>query len=402
MTRPGPERRQDAALTLAFVSLGAVSAAIPASLPGSALRLGVDASDLLPSVSLLFLGLFAGVVAVAFVRPGGAGTLLPVGSGLEAAGLAGVAAAPSVPVFLGAALVTGIGFGLVEASATALTRARSAHGTPARLSALNGASAVAAAVAPLLLLAGQRVLWVPILVIAAVPAGAAALAAVARASWPLSADSERARAVGVPPETGAGAGALILLAAALFLFVGAETLLAGWSSTLPAHLLRLPVSAAAAGTTVFWTLMAVGRFACTALLARGIRASVYLPVAALVAAAFGLLGAAVGQGVGAVLLVAAVVVCVAPGYALLLGSALAVTASRSAARTSSALVAVGAAGGSAISFAVAATVGDAPAALLVVVSCLLAGCAVLSVLGVRRGGAVIPEDDESLRKVRPD
>lgn len=402
MTRPGPERRQDAALTLAFVSPGAVSAAIPASIPGTAVRMGVEAADLLPSVSLLFLGLFAGVVAVAFVRPGGAGSLLPLGSGLEAAGLIVVALAPSVPVLLCAALLTGIGFGLVEASATALTRARSAYGTPARLSALNGASAVAAALAPLLLLAGQRALWVPILVIAAVPAVAAALAAVARASWPLSADGTAARTDGVRPEPGAAFGALVLLAAALFLFVGAETLLAGWSSTLPAHLLGLPASAAAAGTTVFWTLMAVGRFACTALLARGVRPAIYLPVAALVAAALGLVAAVIGQGVGAVLLVAAIVVCVAPGYALLLGSALAVTPPGGAARISSALVAVGAAGGSAISFAVAATVGDAPAAVLVVVACLLAGCAALAVLGARRGEAVIPKDDESFRKVRPD
>ncbi|NUU05030.1 hypothetical protein [Leifsonia sp. C5G2] len=407
MTRPGPERRQDAALTLAFVSLGAVSAAIPASLPAAATRLGVAAADLLPSVSLLFLGLFAGVVVVAVARRGSARTMLPVGSGLEAAGLIAVACAPSVPVFLGAALATGIGFGLVEASATALTRARSAHGTPARLSALNGASAVAAAGAPLLIVAGQGAPWAPLLAIALVPAGAAVTGTVVRTGWPGSPDGAPSRARGAGSGAGAGSGPgvrgrVTLLAVALFLFVGAETILAGWSSTLPAQLLDIAPAAAAAGTTVFWTLMAVGRFACTALLARGVRPAVYLPVAALVAAVLGSAGAAVGRGVGAALLVAAVVVCVAPGYALLMGCALAVTPPGGAARISSALVAVGAAGGSAISFVVAATVGAAPAAVLLVVSLLLAGCAVLSVLGVRRGGAVIPEDDESLRMVRPD
>ncbi|MDN4599216.1 MFS transporter [Leifsonia virtsii] len=384
MTRPGPERRQDAALALAFVSLGAVSAAIPASLPGTAARLEVPAADLLPSVSLLFLGLFAGVLVVAVARRGSAGTVLPFGSGLEAAGLVVAAFAPSVPVFHGAALLTGIGFGLVEASATALTRARSASGTPARLSALNGASAVAAAVAPLLLVAGQGALWAPILVIAAVPAAAAVSGAVARGSWHGSVPEGTSRA-GSAVSGSRVRGGVALLPVALFLFVGAETILAGWSSTLPGRLLGIPPAAAAAGTAVFWTLMAVGRFACTALLARGVRPGVYLPVAALAAAALALVAAVVGQGVGAVLLVAAVVVCVAPGYALLLGSALALTPPEGAARISGALVAIGAAGGSAISFAVAATVADAPAAVLVVVACLLAGCAVLSVLGHRRG-----------------
>lgn len=368
MTRPGPERLQDATLLLAFASLGAVSAAIPASLPGTAARLGIAAADLLPGVSLLFLGLFVGVVVVAIPRRGKAGTLLWIGCGLETVGLLAVGCAPSAAVFFAVALLTGIGFGLVEASATALTRARSVHGTPARLARLNGASAIAAAVAPLLLLpAPPALVWAPLAALALVPAGAAALGTAARTAWP------------VVPSTGEAFGPrsapvrrLWPVAAALFLFVGAETILSGWSSTLPTALLDLPAGAAVAGTTVFWVLMAGGRFACTAILARGVRPRVYLGVGFALAVVLALIGALIGEGVGAALLVAAVVVCVAPGYALLLGSALLVAPSETAARTASALVAVGAAGGSAISFAVAAAVGTEPTAVLLAVATLLA------------------------------
>lgn len=376
MTRRGPEAVQDGALLLGFVSLGAVGAAVPASLPGSGLRLGVPASELLPAVSLLFLGLFAGVLVAAAPRRGSARTLLPVGSALQAAGLALLAAAPTVPAFFAAALVTGLGFGLVEASATALTRARSAQGTPARLAALNGAAAVAAALAPLLLaFAPPAGLWVPIAALALVPAAGAVLASAARTSWPVVSSRERSRRGGGDGGDGRGGGAarrLWPVAVALFLFVGAETILSGWSSTLPEAMLGLPAAGAAVGTTVFWTLMAVGRFVCTAILARGVPPRVCFTVACAAGTLLAVVGALVGHGIGAALLVCAVVVFVAPGYALLLGSALARVPQTGAARTASVLVAVGAAGGSVISFALAATAGADPAAVLVSVAGLLA------------------------------
>jgi hypothetical protein len=103
-----------------------------------------------------------------------------------------------------------------------------------------------------------------------------------------------------------------------------------------------------------------------------VRPRVYLGTSFALAVVLALLGALIGEGVGAALLVAAVVACVAPGYALLLGSALLVAPSETAARAASALVAVGAAGGSVLSFAVAATVGTEPTAVLLAVAALLA------------------------------
>ncbi|NYD74980.1 MFS family permease [Leifsonia soli] len=383
MTRRGPESVQDGALILGFVALGAVGAVIPASIPAVAERTGLAPEELLPSVSLLFLGLFAGVLVTAVPRRGRARTLLAVGSALQVAGLALVACATSAPLFFLAATVTGLGFGLVEASATALSRARSSEGTPVRLTVLNGASAVAAAGAPLLIaFVPAAALWAPVAALALVPAAGAVLAAVAGATWP------GAEGSAPPPRVQRGAGRRLWpVGAALFLFVGAETVLAGWSSTLSQSLFGLAGTTAAVGTTAFWTLMAVGRFACAAVVARGVPARVYLPVAVGAAAVVAVLSAIVGQGVGAALLIGAVVLLVAPGYALLLGSALAATTRERADRTASILVAVGSAGGSAVSFAVAVTVGSAPAGVLLVIAGLLAGCALLSLAPLRSSRA---------------
>ncbi|WP_374009936.1 sugar MFS transporter [Leifsonia sp. LS-T14] len=406
MTRRGPERpaagwperRSDAALLLAFVSLGAVSSTIPAAIPGLAQRLGEAAADLLPSVSLLFLGLFAGVLLTAVPRRGSARTLLPVGAGLQSAGLVVVAFAGSVPTVFVGATVTGVGFGLVEASATALSRARSAEGTPARLTALNAASAVAAAGAPLVVaFAPAGALGVAVGVVAVVPAAAAALAVGARSAWAGASGSTasgsavsgaRSSAVRSAP-----AGRVWLIGAALLLFVGAETVLAGWSSTLPQALFAVSAGGAAVGTTVFWTLMAAGRFACTAILARGVRPRVYLTVAMFAGALVAALSALAGHGLGAALLICAVVLCIAPGYALLLGAALAATPPERAVRTASALVALGAAGGSAVSFVVAVTVGSAPAAVLLVVSVLLVGCALVCLAALRPDAGARPPSE---------
>ena len=105
--------------------------------------------------------------------------------------------------------------------------------------------------------------------------------------------------------------------------VGAETVLSGWSSVLPQSVLGAPAGAAAIGTTVFWTLMAAGRFACAAVLRRGVSPVSCLIVALLAAAAAAVGAALLREGVVAVILVGIAVLLVAPGYALLLGVALA-------------------------------------------------------------------------------
>lgn len=377
MTRPAPDRR-GASLLVAFAALGVVSASVPAAIPGAAVRMGVRSEELLPGVSALFLGLFAGVVVAAMRRPGR--PHLVAGLCLQAVGLVLVGLSGSPAVFFAACVVAGVGFGLVEAGATALTRLHLADGTPARLALLNGAAAVSAGASPLLLAAASPAGEpVALAVLGVVPMGGAV---VSWGAW---------RAAGAAPSPVASRlrapfrwRGLAVAAAALFVFVGAETVLSGWSSVLPQSVLGAPAGAAAIGTTVFWTLMAAGRFACAAVLRRGVSPVVCLIVALLAAAAAAVGAAVLREGVAAVILAGVAVLLVAPGYALLLGVALARVGSEAAiARATAALVAVGSAGGVVVSFAVALGAGAAPVAVLLSVAGLLAGCAVLVAAAAR-------------------
>lgn len=367
-------------LFFAFGSLGVVGATVPAAIPVVAARLYVASESLLPSVSLLFFGLLAGVLVAAV--PGVRVTvLLPTGLTLQAAGLLLIAFAASAPMFLIAAATAGVGFGLVEASATTLARFCSSTSTPARLAWLNGASAVSAACAPLLIaVVPIDALTVTTIAIVAVPAGGLAIAVRSRSAWPSVASPHADR----PRFAGGERRRLLTFAAALFLFVGAETILSGWSSVLPQTLLHLAPGYAAVGTSVFWILMAGGRFLGAVVVRAGVQALSYLLVASVLAA-----GLTVAAGVFASPFIAAVLLClvvplVAPGYALLLGSALTAVATSAAGRTTGWLIATGAAGGAFISFAVAAVFGSAPTAVLFSVGVLLT-CAVALAWRVRSG-----------------
>ncbi|WP_158866876.1 MFS transporter [Leifsonia sp. AG29] len=376
--------RQHATLVVAFVSLGAVASAVPASLPDAAARLGVGSEELLPAVSSLFFGLFLGVV-IAVLPRASARTLLPVGLASEAVGLVLLAASGSVELFVASAAVGGVGFGIAEASATVLTRELSAAGTPARLTALNGASAVAAAATPLLIAVSGERSPLALLAIALVPACGAVLALLARRSWPAAVRRSR----GAQGWRGLPRLRIAIIGVALFVFVGAETVLAGWSSLFTQTLFGVGAGAAPLGTAAFWVLMAVGRFVCSAVVGRGVRASTYLTVGVLAAALLAAACAVAGGPIASAALLSAVVLLVAPGYALLLGEALASLPSVTVGRVTATLVAVGSAGGSALTFAVAAAFGSAPSPVLFACAGLLAVCGVLS-FALSRASLLLP------------
>ncbi|MHB1234933.1 MAG: MFS transporter [Microbacteriaceae bacterium] len=373
------QRRSAIALFCAFASLGAVGATIPASIPATASRLRVAADQLLPAVSLLFLGLLVGVLLAALSRTI-ASALLPAGLALETVGLALVAASGTATTFLVAAATAGVGFGIVEASATALSRTLAAEGTPKRLAALNGASAVAAAVAPALItVTPSRSLAITILVIALVPACGVA---VAIGSSSLRLPRSRQPPAAWPAPRKEHRRELILVGTAIFLFVGAESVLSGWSSVLPQALLQMPPAYAAIGTAAFWVLMASGRFGCTMILGRGVSVRRYFIASGALAAGAVAVAGVMERTTSAVLL-CAVVLLIAPGYALLLGHALASVPAALAGRRASVMIIVGSAGGAISSFAVAETFGTTPSAVLFSVGGLVA--AAVTVLAASTG-----------------
>ena len=329
-------RRARAGLFTAFAGLGVTAAFVPAILPSAERAMTADLSTAVPA---LFAGLLVGVLASGpLLTRQPPRTALMLGSALQAAAVVVVALSETPAVFIVAAAITGVGFGLVEASGSVAAKSLATGSATGLLSALLGTVAVCAAVTPLLVAVGSpaRALLgilaiVPLLTVA-ILAGAAAPSA--RAEVPAQRDVR---------------GLLVLLpfAVALPLYVGVETVLSGWSAVIPERILAVDPGLAALGTSAFWTLMAIGRFGAAGLRRLSVSPIVILAgatsVAALLMAAAGML--VDSAPVGALVSLAAVVVLLAPSYGLILGLALdRLDPARSAAVTG-ALVACGAVGG---------------------------------------------------------
>ncbi|KQV02500.1 hypothetical protein ASC55_09525 [Microbacterium sp. Root322] len=329
-------RRARAGLFTAFAGLGVTAAFVPAILPSAERAMTADLSAAVPA---LFAGLLVGVLASGpLLTRWPPRTALMLGSALQAAAVVVVALSGTPAVFIVAAAIAGVGFGLVEASGSVAAKSLATGSATGLLSALLGTVAVCAAVTPLLVAVGSpaRALLgilaiVPLLTVA-ILSGAAAPSS--RAEVPAQRDVR---------------GLLVLLpfAVALPLYVGVETVLSGWSAVIPERILAVDPGLAALGTSAFWTLMAIGRFGAAGLRRLSVSPIVILAgatsVAALLMAAAGML--VDSAPVGALVALAAVVVLLAPSYGLILGLALdRLDPARSAAVTG-ALVACGAVGG---------------------------------------------------------
>jgi len=360
---------------LAFAGLGVSGASVPASLPAMADVLEVSEDDLLDAVPLLFAGLLAGVlIAPRLARGLPLALVVAAGALVQAASLGTAALAPGVAAFLLASAVIGFGFGVVESSGVALARAL-APGAPERsLVALTACVAILAGATPILVaVLAARDATRTALAVLVVPhlLGAIALAVAPRpgpAAVPAGAALAEVRAV-------------LPVAAALFCYVGAESVLAGWSATLPRRLLEIGGASAALGTSAFWMLLTLGRGLGLLALTRG-QDPARLALRCLATAALLLgVGAAVASFAPAATLAAAglAVVACGPCYGLLIGLGVQAAATTAVSRVSATLIAAGALGGAAV--AALARLADAT---VTIVPALAAGAAIAALLRFRR------------------
>lgn len=364
-------------LPLTFAALGATGAVFGPALPALADQVGGTAASASLVVSALFAGLLLGV---ALLELPGAGTTSPArlrgcGTLAQAVGLVGVALSASPSLLIAGGLLTGIGFGLTEATASAVVVARR-DGARA-LTMLGAVFAIAAILTPavvaLSLLATGSV-WPAI-------AGVAVLQVAATAGTAAGADGQTtaqttAQTPGGPASTG------VALAAVLVLYVGAEVLLSTWAAELVRTQLAVGASVAALAATGFWGCLALGRWA-------GSHVAVHMSVSALLRsvllAAAAACGAAallihLGAGAAALVCLAVAVVLLGPAYAL----ALAVGAGGSDAprpRVAARRIGLGALGGALVPAVVApltavggvASVPATAAVLLAAATWLMAG-----------------------------
>ncbi|AWB94704.1 hypothetical protein DCE93_02720 [Agromyces badenianii] len=372
-------------LGAAFAGLGATAAVIPSVLPAIEQAIG---ASVVAAVPALFGGAFVGLLAsepgLRRLRPL---HLTAIGCLLQALALAGAAFAGTATAFIVFAAIAGAGLGLTESSASVASKIASTTSTATVLTALTGTVAVAAALTPLLVAVAAG-LDRPALVLSLV----AAVQLVAVAGLVAGARGTPAPPPPRHPPRIRRATAIVLLplAVALPLYVGVESVFAGWSAVIPAELLQLDAAAAALGTSVFWGLMAVGRFASAALQQYGVTPQRALLIALLSAA--GLLGlaallvpAAPGLGLAAVALA---VVALAPIYALVVGVALDRLDTDDSAGAAGLLVTFGVIGGSVVPAAVLQITGDPAASGTFAVTALL--CLVIAALSTLRRGITRP------------
>lgn len=389
----GHGRSGRAGLLLAFAGLGATAALVPASIPAMAQVLDEDTGVLARVVPALFVGLFLGVaLSPRSARRHGPGPVAAAGSGVQALGLGLASLAGNATGVVLAALIAGVGFGVTESSGTALARVSElsspGRGTGRTLISLTAATAAAAATAPLLVLVGGTSVVRAVLAAAAVLhlLAAMALAREIRGRHHTSAPRGVRRQ---PLRVGR-------LGWAVFFYVGSETILAGWSAVLLRDALDVTPSIAAAGTSVFWVLLLLGRSAATPVISVGVP-----PRAVLTACQYGagvaLAGAAAsahGSPTVSVVLLAASATLMGPCYGFLLGEGLDAVPADRAAHLSAHLIALGALGGAVVSGAVA-LLGDSLTWLaLGACTAMLASAVARQVAAdatARRGGTLRPE-----------
>lgn len=365
-----------------FAAMGLTAATIPATLPTIAESTGSPLETYLPAVPALFFGLMVGVLGNAVAATWWTPRALTAAGGIaQFTGFLGLAFAPAAGVYLAAAGVVGVGFGLVEAGGSVLARENAGRHTAQLLSALTGAVAVVAAGLPLL------VALTPVGSAPRAVYGAIALLNLAVAAyWVFSrsgnllvaneegapdfgsglnstsegfsevGDSDSVPSLAEPEKSPAShlgrrpVLTLMPIAFALLLYVGVETVYAGWSAAIPARVLDITAEQAAIGTAVFWFLLATGRYLAAYLLGRGVPGVTYLMCTTVVAAA-ALMASSFTVAETPELALAALALAVAalgPCYALIIGVGLARVPVASARRATGVLVACGALGGSLI------------------------------------------------------
>lgn len=324
--------------------MGATASSLPAVLPNAQTLHG---EAVLAAPPLLFAGLLAGVrLAALFGSASLAPKVVAVGAALQCAALVLAAVSWSSASFVVASAFAGLGFGLTESAVGAVVKAVTGEPAPGTLTALTTTVAVVAAVAPLSVWVVTSVTppsSMALLAPAALNlAGAAAIASLDIPRTPTTAPLSPRR---LPPP-------LLWLAGGIALYVGVESVVAGWSSVIPFQLLAVDSSSAALGTSAFWVLMAAGRAGASLALRGGASARLVLLTSALLAAAALTLAAGSASSLPALALVAlaAATVAFAPTYGLILGTALDRVDVAAAPRVSSAIVASGACGGAALPF----------------------------------------------------
>ena len=247
------------ACTSLFV-IGIFSGALGPLLPSLAVRLGAPVDELGAMFTAFFVGALVTQIAGGWLNEHvGLRTMVITGTAVLTLGAAGVTVSPNVPLLLASALVFGLGLGAVDISANVLVAAVfSGRRAVSAVNVLHFAFGAGAGLAPVLasLALGRWGTPMPVLYLAAAIGLANALVAgrllLDRDVAPRGDARQGVAAVYRAPS-------LWMLALLLFLYVGGEMGVGGWTTVYLGKTTSLAAGPVAVVVSAFWLALTGGR-----------------------------------------------------------------------------------------------------------------------------------------------
>lgn len=240
-----------AQLGAVFALMGAASASLPATIPMRANQLDIPVAQLMPGIPALFLGLFLGIAITPVVsRHLGVNNHVRQALGTQALGVLGIAVLDANYLFVLSALALGFGFGQLEVLITSISRVVSKQ-VGNLLTRLGIYLASTAFLTPIGIIAldfldvakGINLLIVMLSIF---------IIRILNLEH-FEIDDQSNIKFRISNKT------TYTLILAISFYVGAETILAGWSAVLFSENISKNLTSAPLGTSIFWAGMTLGR-----------------------------------------------------------------------------------------------------------------------------------------------
>ena len=243
--------RQQAQLGAVFAVMGAASAALPATIPMRANQLGIPLTQLMPSIPTLFFGLALGIAFTPLIsKVLSTSNHVRNSIALQTIGVLGIGFLDTQRLFIASALIIGFGFGQLEVLITSIARVQTEH-VGNLLTRLGIYLASAAFLTPIAiigldLIGASKVIYLMI-------ASVSLYLVISFKTGQIYTESKNLLVLKLANVK------VYLLVLAITFYVGAETILAGWSAVLFSENISDNLVSAPLGTSIFWAGMTLGR-----------------------------------------------------------------------------------------------------------------------------------------------
>lgn len=231
--------------------MGGASAALPATIPLRANQLGAPINQLMPSIPALFLGLALGIAFTPLIsRLMNTTNHVRSSLALQTVGVMGIGFLDSHQLFIISALIIGFGFGQLEVLITSIARNETENlgNLLTRLGIYLAATAFLTPIAIIGfdLLEATKVIY---LLLASISIYLMTVFSTSQ----INAENKNLLVLKLANVK------VYLLVFAIAFYVGAETILAGWSAVLFSENISDNLVSAPLGTSIFWFSMTLGR-----------------------------------------------------------------------------------------------------------------------------------------------